>query len=163
VKNIGYWLIEATEKDEEEGMIEARAMLLGSKQEADEVKAQLNGDNFAELADKYSQYDTTHKGGELDWLKPGSISEAFDEATFNLGLNTISEPIRDESMQTEGGYWIIRVLEKGNHELSQDVKETLKVKSFNEWFNKQKENSTIVNHLDAEKKAWALDTVSRGR
>jgi len=162
-KSVGYWLIEVTEKDEEKG-IKARAILLGSRQEADEVKAQLTSDNFAELADQYSQYQGEEAGGELGWIKQGDMhSDAFDEAAFNLDLNIISEPVKDETVQTKDGYWIVKVLEKGNHELSEDVREGLTMKSFDDWFKEQQESSTIENYLDEEKRNWAVDKVSQGR
>jgi len=162
-KSVGYWLIEVTEKDEEKG-IKARAILLGSRQEADEVKAQLTGDNFAELADQYSQYQGEEAGGELGWLKQGAMnSDAFDEVAFNLDLNIISEPVKDGVVQTQDGYWIVKVLEKGNHELSENVRQGLTMKSFDDWFKEQQENSTIENYLDEEKRIWAVDKVSQGR
>jgi parvulin-like peptidyl-prolyl isomerase len=162
-KNVGYWLIEVTEKDEEKG-IKARAILLGSRQEADEVKAQLTGDNFAELADQYSQYQGEQAGGELGWIKQGDMhSDAFDEVAFNLVLNTISEPVKDGTVQTQDGYWLVKVLEKGNHELSENVRQGLTMKSFDDWLKEQQENSTIQNYLDEENRIWAVGKVSQGR
>lgn len=163
IKSVGYWLIEVSDKDEEKG-IKARAILLGSRKEAEEVKAQLTDENFAELADEYSQYEGEEDGGELGWLKQGDMnSDAFDEVAFNLTLAAISEPVKDGSVQTKGGYWIVKVLEKGDHELSEDVREKLKMKSFNAWFKEQEENSVIGNYLDEEKKSWAVDRVLKGR
>lgn len=162
-KNVGYWLIEVTAKDEEKG-INARAMLLGSRQEADEVKARLTSDNFAELADKYSQYTGEEDSGELGWLKQGDMhSDAFDEVAFNLDLNIISEPVKDRIVQTKDGYWIVKVLEKGDHELSDDVREGLTMKSLGDWFKEQQDNSTTESYLDQEKTDWAVDKVLERR
>lgn len=162
-KSVGYWLIEVTEKDTEKG-IKARAILLGSRQEADEVKAQLTSDNFAELADQYSQYQGEEAGGELGWLKQGDMnSDAFDEIAFDLDLNIISEPVKDGTVQTKDGYWIVKVLEKGDHELGENAREGLTMKSSDAWFKEQQENSTIENYLDEEKRNWAVDKVSQGR
>ncbi len=162
-KSVGYWLIEVTEKDTEKG-IKARAILLGSRQEADEVKAQLTSDNFAELADQYSQYQGQEAGGELGWLKQGDMnSDAFDEIAFDLDLNIISEPVKDGTVQTKDGYWIVKVLEKGDHELGENAREGLTMKSSDAWFKEQQENSTIENYLDEEKRNWAVDKVSQGR
>ena len=162
-KSIGYWLIQITDKDEEKG-IKARAILLGSKQEADEIAAQLTSGNFAELADEYSQYSGEEDGGELGWIKQGDMdSEAFDEVAFNLDLNIISEPVKDRIVQTKGGYWVVSVLERGDHDLSDDVREGLKMKGSNDWFKEQQENSKIENYLDARKKDWAVAMVSKAR
>jgi len=163
-KNVGYWLIEVTDKNEEKG-IKARAMLLGSEQEALEIKSKLDkGEDFAVLAEEYSQHGSKDDGGELGWLKQGDMnSEAFDEIAFNLPLNSVSEPVKDESAQTEGGCWIAKVLQKGEHELSEEIKESLTSNDFAQWLQEQRENNTINNYLDEEKRAWAVDRVLKRR
>ena len=163
-KSVGYWLIEVTERDEEEG-IKARAMLLSNKQEAREVKAKLDiGGNFTALARDLSQHPSKNNGGELGWLKQGDMgSEAFDKVAFNLTLNEVSQPVKDESIQTKSGYWIIKLLEKGKHELSEEVRQKLANNNFVEWLQEQRENSTINNYLDEEKKGWAVEKVLKGR
>ena len=163
-KNIGYWLIEVTDTGEEKG-IKARAMLLGSEQEAREFKSKIDKDeDFAVLAKEYSQHGSKDDGGELGWLKQGDMnSEAFDEIAFNLPLNRVSEPIKDESVQTKGGCWIAKVLQKGEHKLSEEVKERFTSNNFTQWLQEQRENSTITNYLDEEKRAWAVDRVLKGR
>ena len=164
IKNVGYWLIEVTDKNEEGG-IKARAMLLGSEQEALEIKSKLDkGEDFAVLAKEYSQHGSKDDGGELGWLKQGDMnSEAFDEIAFNLPLSSVSEPVKDESAQTEGGCWIAKVLQKGEHELGEEIKERLTSNDFAQWLQEQRENNTINNYLDEEKRAWAVDRVLKRR
>ena len=162
IKNIGYWLIEVTDKEDDK--IKARAMLLGSEAEAEWVKAELVSGNFSSLAEEYSQHESKTEGGELDLLKQGDMgSEAFDEVAFNITANEVSEPVKDESVQTTGGYWLVKVVDRGDHELEQKVREGLTDKHLNDWFEELKENSTIENLLDEEKKAWAVDKVLQGR
>ncbi len=155
-KSVGYWLIEVIEEEEEE--IKVRAMLLGSKTEAEEVKAELASGNFSSLAQEYSQLES--EDGELGWLKQGdSGSEAFDEVAFNITLNEVSEPVKDETAQTTGGYWIVKVIDRGEHQLETGVREELTNKYLNEWFEERIQNSTIENLLDEEKKTWAIEQV----
>ncbi len=163
-KNIGYWLIEVTDTGEEKG-IKARAMLLGSEQEALEIKSKLDKDeDFAVLAKEYSQHGSKDDGGELGWLKQGDMnSEAFDEIAFKLSLNRVSEPVKDEAVQTKGGCWIAKVLQKGEHKLSEEIKERFTSNNFTQWLQEQRENSTINNYLDEEKRAWAVDRVLKRR
>jgi len=164
IKNIGYWLIEVTDKNEENG-IKVRAMLLGSEQEAWEIKSELDkGTDFAVLAKEYSQHGSKDDEGKLGWLKQGDMnSEAFDEIAFNLPLNSVSEPVKDESVQTEGGFWIVNVLQKGEHELGEEIKERLTSNDFAQWLQEQRQNSTINNYLHEEKRAWAVDEVLKRR
>jgi parvulin-like peptidyl-prolyl isomerase len=162
IKTIGYWLIEVTDKQDEE--IKARAMLLGSEAEAELVKAELVSKNFSSLAKEYSQHESKTKGGELAWLKLGDMrSNAFDKVAFNITVNEVSEPVKDESVQTTGGYWLVKVLGRGDYELEVEVKEGLMDKHFNDWFEEWKGNSTIENRLDEEKKTWAVTKVLEER
>jgi parvulin-like peptidyl-prolyl isomerase len=161
-KNVGYWLIEVTDKEDDK--IKARAMLLGSEVEAKWVKDELVSENFSSLAKEYSQHESKDEGGELDWLEQGDMgSEAFDQVAFNIIANEVSEPVKDESVQTTGGYWLVNVVDRGEHQLEEGVKEELGDKHFNDWFEEWEENSTIENLLDEEKKSWAIDKVLQGR
>ena len=161
-KNLGYWLIEVI--DEEDDEIKARAMLLGSKAKAEQVRAALASGNFSSLAKEYSQHESKTEGGELGWLKQGDMgSEAFDEVAFNITANEVSEPVKDEIAQTTGGYWIVKVVDRGEHQLEKEVREALTDRHLNDWFEERRENSTIESLLDEEKISWAVDKVLRGR
>ena len=167
-KSVGYWLIKVSEKDPEKG-INVSAMLLGSEQEAVEIKTELDAEgNFSELAKNYSQHSSKYKGGELGWLKEeekeiNDFSDEFDEVAFQLPVDEVSEPVKDETINTEGGYWVVKVLDKQQRELDDDVREVLKNKLYFEWLEQQRENSTIENKLDATRMAWAVAKVIKGR
>lgn len=161
-KEVGYWLIEVTYRADEE--IEARAMLLGSELEAERIRAELVGGNFTSLAMEYSQHESKDQGGELGRLHPGDMgSDAFDEVAFNITINEVSDPVKDESVQTTGGCWLVTVVDRGTHTLEQAVKEQLTDRQLNDWFEQWKGNSTIENLLDAQMKAWAVEQVLRRR
>jgi parvulin-like peptidyl-prolyl isomerase len=161
-KSVGYWLIEVTDK--QGGNITARAMLLGSEAEAEWIKVELAaGGNFSALAGNYSQHESKDEGGELGELEQGNMgSNAFDTVAFNLTVNEVSEPVKDESVQTTGGYWLVKVIDRGDHELEEEVREELITNHFNDWFEECKENSTIENLLDEEKISWAVNKVLEG-
>jgi parvulin-like peptidyl-prolyl isomerase len=162
IKNIGYWLIEVTDKQDDK--INALVMLLGSEVEAERVRAELVSGNFSSLAMNYSQHKSKTAGGELGWLKVGNMSStAFDTVAFNLTVNEVSEPVKDTSVQTTGGYWLVMVIDSGDHELEEKVKEGLIDKHFNDWFEEWTGNSTIENLLDASKISWAVSKVLQGR
>jgi parvulin-like peptidyl-prolyl isomerase len=163
IKDIGYWLIEVTDKQDD--AINASAMLLGSEAEAERVKAQLAaGGNFSALAGNYSQHESKTKGGKLDGLKPGDMgSTAFDAVAFNITLNTVSEPVKDTSVQTTGGYWLVNVVDRGDHQLEDTVKQQLIDKLFTDWGKEWSDKSTINTYLDADKISWAINQVLAGR
>jgi len=160
----GYWLIriigERGEGDEKEMHVEA--LLLDSEEKAEEVASKLDGQNFAQLAEKYSLHAASREnGGDLgwlsvedvesrfgadalelaindlsepvpiqlvaeyspkryypqdsvEWLPQGIESSIFDDFAFGEGSEDIgiSEPILDTTYWTNGGYWLIRILEK---------------------------------------------------
>jgi parvulin-like peptidyl-prolyl isomerase len=161
-KEVGYWLIEVTDKQDDE--IKARAMLLGSEAEAEQVKAELVSGNFSSLAKEYSQHESKTAGGELGWLKQGDMgSNAFDQVAFNITVNEVSEPVKDESVQTTGGYWLVKVIDRGDHGLEEKAKEGLIANHFNDWFEEWTRESTIETHLDAAKISWAVNKVLEGR
>ena len=90
-------------------------------------------------------------------------SEAFDDAAFSLPPNEVSEPVQDKSVQTTGGYWIVRVLARENRALNEEARRGLTQNDFNEWYKKQRESSIINNYLDEEKISWAVARVTKGR
>jgi parvulin-like peptidyl-prolyl isomerase len=140
-------------------------MLLGSEAEAEQVRAELAaGGNFSALAGNYSQHDSKTNGGELDGLGQGDIgSTVFDRVAFNITPNQVSEPVRDESVQTTGGYWIVKVIDRGNRQIDEQTNEALKNKRYSDWLEAWTENSTIENLLDEDKNAWAIDEVFKRR
>jgi len=167
IKNLGYWLMEVTDiMDEEDArQVNVRAILLGSKSEAEQVRDELVGGNFTALAVQHSQHDSRKDGGELGWLKPGDMgSTAFDEVAFNLARGVASGPVKDGSVQTTGGYWIIDVVDRDDQRaLEGEAREAMASRELVESFERSREESTIVNRLDWDKQYWAIGEVLRRR
>jgi len=162
-KDKGYWLIEITGKDEIKGR-KVRAMLLGSREQAEELKARLDTEDFNVLAAEYSQHESKENGGELGWLKMGEIgNDIFDGVAFDISLDMVSDPVPDNSIETIGGYWVIELLARGKHELTAEARRKLAQENFIEWLSEQEKSSTIVIHLDSESRSWAVKKVLRGR
>jgi parvulin-like peptidyl-prolyl isomerase len=161
-KDVGYWLIEVTAKQDDE--INARAMLLGSEAQAEQVKAELAaGGNFSSLAMEYSQYVSNTTDGELGLIKPGAMnSTAFDEVAFNLPLNQVSDPVKDTSVHTTGGYWLVNVVDRADRQLSDSVKQQLIDNHYNDWLGNWANQSTINSYLDAATKQYAINQVLAG-
>ena len=161
-KNIGYWLIEVTGKQGD--AINASAMLLGSEAEAEQVKAQLAaGGNFSVLAEEHSQYVGNATGGELGLITPGAMnSTAFDQVAFNLTLNKVSNPVKDTSVQTTGGYWLVNVVDRGDHALSDSVKQQLINNRYNDWMENLANKGIIKTYLDPSRMSYAMNQVLAG-
>ena len=66
------------------------------------------GADFAETARSESEDRvSSRKGGDLGWMKKGSIDPKFSEQMFALGKDEISEPF-----ETPFGYHIIKILDE---------------------------------------------------
>ena len=162
-KSVGYWLIKMSEREEDSDLVHVQAILLGNEEEAQEVRARLEaGEDFAALAEEFSQHEGSKvNGGDVGWLTPGTMSPAFDEFAFNseLELETVSEPIRDDTMLTTGGYWLVKVLDKDdNRKIEDDDRLLLKAEALNEWVSSLWDDpeNEIESYLDEDKKSWAI-------
>jgi peptidyl-prolyl cis-trans isomerase D len=67
------------------------------RREAEEIARRAQeGEDFAELAREYSEdFGSAEQGGDLGWIEPGFMVQAFEDAAYELTLeNPVSEPIR---------------------------------------------------------------------
>jgi len=62
------------------------------------------GEDFSELARKYSQGPTASEGGDLGYFKRGKMVKSFEELAFSLKRGELGGPVR-----TEFGWHIIKV------------------------------------------------------
>ncbi|UCG54072.1 MAG: peptidylprolyl isomerase [Dehalococcoidia bacterium] len=164
-KDLGYWIIEVLERNAETGEARVQAMILSSEEEAKSVLSRLSdGEEFTLLAAEYSQLWSDEDGAELGWLAEGSMTDAFDEFVFNLEIeiNEISEPIREEMMDTEGGYWLFKIPDSDFREISEEDRDLLVEKAMQEWLDliiNDPEN-IVVNYLDEEMREFAISRFS---
>ena len=160
-KMVGYWLIKVLSRDDEVETAQLKVMLLGSEQEANEVRARLEaGEDFATLAKELSQHDySKENGGDFEVTSPDAVSSALSEFVFKAELNVLSQPIRDDTVSTKGGYWLVKVAEiDGNRQISDEDRASLKSDALNKWvdgLSNDPENKA-KNYLDDEKKQWAV-------
>jgi peptidyl-prolyl cis-trans isomerase SurA len=63
--------------------------------------------SFSDIAKTHSLDPSKNNGGELGWVKRGSLVKSFETAAFTIELGEISDPI-----ETEFGYHILETLEK---------------------------------------------------
>lgn len=117
--------IEATEEEIKEyydnykPKVKARHILVEDEAKAKEVKKKLDeGGDFAELAKEYStDPGSAEAGGDLGWFGPGRMVPEFEEATYALEVNEISEPVKSEH-----GFHIIQLTEKEEKKSLEDMK-----------------------------------------
>ncbi len=103
----------------QDGQIDSAA----AKARIDSVMARLKaGEDFAELAKEYSDdTGTKDKGGDLGFFERRMMVQQFDEAAFNLEPGQISDIV-----ETQFGYHIIKLLERGENPSFEQDKDNLK-------------------------------------
>ena len=86
------------------GKIKASHILVGKLSKAQEIYEDLqSGDNFQELARKYSECSSKNKGGNLGEFPKGKMVSEFWNACTKLNIGEISQPVK-----TQFGYHIIK-------------------------------------------------------
>jgi parvulin-like peptidyl-prolyl isomerase len=124
--------------------VHARHILVAEEATAQEVLDRLAaGDDWAALAQEYS-LDTSNKAnaGDLDWFPRGMMVPEFEEAAFSLDVGETSDLV-----ETDFGYHIIQVLEKGMRALDEETYSAMVSQAFAEWITEQQaaaEMTTVV-------------------
>ena len=68
----------------------------------------LSGSIFKDIAKKYSMDPgSKNNGGDIGWVKRGSLLKNFETIAFTIDLNTLSDPV-----ETEMGYHLLETLDK---------------------------------------------------
>jgi foldase protein PrsA len=170
-KSVGYWLVKILDRQQEPEQVHVQAILLGSEKEAQDVRARLEaGDDFTTLATELSQHEATREsGGDFDWLSPEDVTpgSAFAAWADILELETgvISEPIRDDTLVTTGGYWLLEVLDKeDDKQISDDDRNLLKAKALDEWVLSlwYDPGNEVNSYLTDEMREWAIEKAIEG-
>lgn len=162
-KWVGYWLVELLERDEETEQVHVQVILLGSEEKAQEIRARLEaGEDFAARAEEFSQHEASREGGgDLGFMGREAMTSALSEFAFDpeLELGMLSEPIRDDAVQTEGGYWLVEVAGiDDSRELSGEDRDLLKGRALNDWMESLWDDpeNEVESYLDDEEKGWAI-------
>ena len=97
--NLDYVFVEKTPAPADEDSTQAELGILRERI--------LEGEDFAELAEVYSQGPTAEQGGDLGFFERGVMDSAFEATAFALAEGDISEPVRSAF-----GWHLIKIEEK---------------------------------------------------
>lgn len=138
----------------QEQQVKASHILVGSKEEADEIRRKLSeGEDFSQLAKELSTDEMTKEnGGQLGFFSRGQLDEAFEKAAFAMRVGDISAPVK-----TDYGYHIIKAEEKkeakaADYQESKDkIREFLLQKrieaEYDTWLQEKSHDYKIENYL----------------
>ena len=95
----------------------------------DLVRRARAGEDFAELAKKHSEGPSAPDGGDLGWLRRGTVQADVERVAFGLEQGQVSDPLR-----TPAGYQILRLDERrgGAPRPLAEVKEEIRDRLTNE-------------------------------
>jgi len=130
--------------------VNVQAIVVANETAAQVVVDRLDGEDFASVAEEYGD-------GDLGWLPRGIMSLDFDEVAFSIEIGNVSQPF-----STAEGYYIIKVLEKEDRALDEDVKGLLETIAFSRWIEEQREEK-VNRKVDEEGLEriymWALEQI----
>jgi hypothetical protein len=165
-KGLGWWVVQVTEKDEKRGS-HVRGILTGSQHDAEVIRAKIvAGDDFATLTKDYSQDSASAaNGGDIGWTGNNTISNRIVTGlAMPLESGAVSQPAADSTVQTKGGFWLVRVINKDeNRALDDTTRQTLKNGLFDNWITEKMKNDSVETLLTEGQKSWAVNLVVKSR
>ncbi|MEO6959237.1 MAG: peptidylprolyl isomerase [Burkholderiaceae bacterium] len=113
-----------------------------------------SGENFTDLAKRYSQDASAPLGGDLGWLSPSETVPPFEQAMDALQPNQISQPVK-----TQFGWHLIQVLERRTKNMETEYKRMQARRAifqrrsdpaFEDWLNQLRGQAYIDNRIDPQ-------------
>jgi peptidyl-prolyl cis-trans isomerase C len=88
--------------------VHAAHILVKREDQAKDILAKIKaGENFGEMAKKFSTCPSGKRGGDLGWFTRGKMVKEFEKAAFEGQKGAVVGPVK-----TEFGYHLIKVLEQ---------------------------------------------------
>ncbi|MCX6000213.1 MAG: peptidylprolyl isomerase, partial [Chloroflexi bacterium] len=157
----GWWVLEVLTNDGSN--LEVRGILLDSEAKAKDIRQQLiDGGDWTDLAaDNSLDSSSKDNGGEMDSMTVSDAITKFTSKVSELEVGQLSDPIYNAVTSKQSGYWLIKVLDTEDRQLSTDHRDTLVSTLYNDWLSAVTESTdhTLEDLLDTAKTYWALEYV----
>lgn len=125
--------------------VKASHILVDNLDKANELYENIkNGDDFADVARKYSTCPSSRNGGDLGFFGRGQMVKEFEEKSFSMNVGDISEPVK-----TQFGYHLIHLTDKESKKEFEDIKEELMQTLL-----AQKQQEAYVNKINELRKKY---------
>ena len=108
----------------EPDQIRCRHIVTNKKDKAETIRSLLeNGENFAIVAQKYSESPDRENGGDLGYIRRGQYPKIFEQACFSLATGQTSDVL-----SSEYGFHLFKVVDKkpGHQLVLNEVKDQIK-------------------------------------
>lgn len=88
----------------------ARHILVSDQEQCESLKNRIEGgEDFAELARRYSSCPSSRRGGELGEFGPGQMVPEFDRVVFSAPVGEVQGPV-----ETQFGYHLLEVTKRND-------------------------------------------------
>ena len=111
------------------------------------LKAAKAGQDFAQLARRYSNDSSAQRGGDLGFIPKGQMVPAFEAAAFALQPGQVSDLV-----ETQFGYHVIKALEKRPARIVPFVEAAAQIEQFLEQQQRQEKGKALVEQLKSKGK-----------
>lgn len=131
-------------------MVRARQIVVATEEEAKSIRTRiLRGEDFAEMAKRFSLSPDAEQGGDLGIFAKGQMPEEFDEVVFRYRVGSVSRVVKSPY-----GFHVFKVedrvrprtqtLEEVSDQIRQKIFQGRQESFFNEWLNQLKEQAQIT-------------------
>ena len=140
--------------------VHLNAIVLETYKEAQQVRERwLKGEKFADLAREWSlDGESAEQGGDIGWMPRGLMPYGFDDITFNLATNNVSDPLpyqSDPYSTKESSYYLIMVTEKAaTRQLDDSALQALRNKALDNWLSQEIQYHKISHSYNSIVDAW---------
>jgi peptidyl-prolyl cis-trans isomerase C len=111
------------------------------------LKAAKAGQDFAQLAKRYSNDASAQRGGDLGFIPKGQMVPAFEAAAFALEPGQVSDLV-----ETQFGYHVIKALEKRPARVVPFVEAAAQIEQFLQQQQRQEKSKALVEQLRSKGK-----------
>lgn len=135
---------------EGQDQVGASHILVDSDEQANSILEEIGaGLSFSDAAVKYSKCPSNQQGGDLGMFSRGQMVPEFEEATFAMGLNELSKPVK-----TQFGYHIIlkTAEQAGETQPLEAVKGQI-----SQQLTIQKQNAAYITKVEALKEKYTIE------
>ncbi|NOL49829.1 peptidylprolyl isomerase [Pelistega europaea] len=126
-----------------------------AKAKIDDIYQKLqSGQQFADLAEKYSQDSSAPLGGDIGWVTPGQSDPAFEQAMASLQPGQVSAPVRSKF-----GWHILEVLDRRTEDKQASIRHDLAYETLyqeqaqhvlQDWLSQLRSQAYIDNRLTGQ-------------
>jgi parvulin-like peptidyl-prolyl isomerase len=114
------------------------------------------GEDWGVVALDLSSDPSAANGGDLGWSTREMLDPAVADAAFAMDITELSTPI-----ETENGWVVIQIIDKGVKTLTTSELEALKETRFNEWMETKRTEMETAETLTVNEETWAANIPTR--